>query len=301
MGFLYMPIEPDRKKQYDLHKAANVKDYPSLLMDWFHMKTGYRFDLQNPITFNEKIQWLKLFGNIERYTDLTDKLKVRSYVGSRIGEQYLVPLLGVWDNFQDINFKVLPKKFMLKCNHGCEMNTVINNQSLYGIRLIKKEFEEWLNINFAFFNGFELQYKNICPKLFAEQYIENNKDNLDDYKVWCFNGIPKYIMYMTNRNNELQELLFDTEWNKQFFIPNNKKQKPTIDKPDNLSEILNISATLSEGIPFVRIDLYRLNDGTIKFGEMTFTPASGTFRWNPVQWDQTLGNLLTLPKYEKVR
>lgn len=290
-----MPIEPDRIKQYNKHKSAKEADYVTLLMNWFFEKCGYMFDITHPVTFNEKIQWMKIFGNLEQHTSLTDKLAVRKHIESKIGEKYLVPLLGVWDSFTDINFSKLPDKFMLKCNHGCEMNAVITADITHNLHPIAQDFVEWQGINFAFFNGFEMQYKNIPHKIFAEQYVENQENNLDDYKVWCFNGEPMYIMYMTSRNKKLQEFLFDIHWQPQHFITHNEKKLIPIAKPQNIGEIIDVARTLSKNIPFVRIDLYRLNNGDIKFGEMTFTPASGTFRWRPTEWDKILGDLLVLP------
>ena len=287
---------PSRISQYDVHRCISKNDLPRYLMDWYEGKCGYRFNIEAPITFNEKIQWMKLYGKLEQYTNLTDKLQVRRFIRDRIGEKYLTKLFGVWDTFSDIPFSQLPLRVMLKCNHGCEMNMLINKEIKIDVQSIKNLFSRWHSINYAFFNGFEFQYNNIKPLYFAEEYLENSCKTLDDYKIWCFNGKPHFILCIRNRGEKMQQQFYDTSWNVQDFVtPIQYSNCDIIKQPNNLSEMLEISAELSQNIPFVRIDLYRLDNGDIKFGEMTFTPASGTFNWNPRSWNTVLGNLFILP------
>lgn len=289
-------LEQSRLEQYHIARKVDSFTLLASLMSWYNNKCGYSFDIESPRTFNEKIQWMKVFGRMEQYTKMTDKILVREYVKDKVGDKYLIRLLGIWNNFADIPFSKLPDIFMLKCNHGCEMNMIIKDYPYIDISTVEKIFTEWYSINYAFYNGFEFQYKNIVPCFFAEEYLENCQGTLCDYKLWCFDGKPYYILYICNRHGNMQQYLFDTSWNLQnFSMSGQGKTGVNIPKPNNLEEMIEVAATLSYGIPFVRIDLYRLNNGDIKFGEMTFSPASGTYNWNPQSWDNKLGDLFVLP------
>lgn len=154
----------------------------------------------------------------------------------------------------------------------------------------------WMNTDYAFKNGFELHYKNIKPKIIAEEYLENDGDDLYDYKVWCFNGNPEYSLFISNRKNHIKKIMSDKNWNYMSFYgsKNNDAHLPT--KPKELTKLLELSKKLAEGFPHVRVDFYILNDGSFKFGEMTFTPASGIGRWNDEKYNKMLGDKIILPK-----
>ena len=166
------------RKDYDYYRSLDPSQYEEELKDWYKRRTKKELDLENPKTFNEKIQWLKLYDSTPIKTKLADKYLVREWVKEKIGEEYLVPLLGVWDKFDDIDFDKLPDKFVLKCNHGCGWNLIVTDKSKIDKVEAKKKFDKWMNTNFAFCNGLELHYKNIQPKIIAEEYLENNGGDL---------------------------------------------------------------------------------------------------------------------------
>ncbi len=285
--------------EYNLCKYMSEDKYAEYLQDWYYMKTGEILNLQDPETYNEKIQWMKLYDSTPIKTQLSDKYLVREYVKQKAGEEYLIPLLGVWDCYNDINFNELPDKFILKCNHGCGYNIIVKDKSKLNPENVQNTLNNWLSENFAFRAGLELHYANIQRKIIAEQYFENDKDDLYDYKFWCFDGKVKYIQFLSERNTQgLKMAFYDTDWNKQDFVYSYPMDKKIIEKPDNLSEMISVAEKLAQGFNHVRVDLYRLNSGKIYFGEMTFTSCSGVCKWTPKETDKEMGKLIKLP-FEK--
>ncbi|MBR1729490.1 MAG: hypothetical protein IJ728_08205 [Selenomonadaceae bacterium] len=276
-------------------KDITPEEYPLMLSYWYKMRTGEDVDLENPKKFNDKLQWLKLYDRDPLKTLLTDKYLVRDYIKEKIGEKYLIPLLGVWDNFDEINFDELPDRFVLKCNHGSAMNVIVKDKSKLDIAKAKANFDRWLKINYAY-NGLQLQYLDIKPKIIAEEYIENLPGDLWDYKFWCFGGKVESIMFLSNRGKGLCKNNYDRNWKKMDFSSSDYPSSDLkVDKPDNLDEMIDLSEQLSKGFAYVRIDLYRLNDGTIKFGEFTFTPFNGLYTWHPESMNDYFGELIKLP------
>ena len=237
-----------RKDIYEISMRANEEDYPRLLKDIFHFETGERLNLERPVTFNEKIQWLKIYDTTNEKTTLSDKYEVRSWVADIIGEEHLVPLLGVWDKYDDIDFTTLPKRFVLKCNHGCGYNFMVKDKDNIDHEKAKRCFEKWMTINDAFLFGFELQYRDIERRIIAEEYIEQLDGDLYDYKIHVFNGKPKIIQVIGDRNAEThsaKETFFDTEWNQVDLMYHTYDSFFTLPtKPDNLDEILDIAGRL---------------------------------------------------------
>jgi len=290
-----MPCVLKKEKTYtDLSGQAYIDE----LAKWYHASTGDYVDFNNPKTFSQKLQWCKVYDMNPLKTLLADKYLVRDWVAEKIGEEYLVPVLGVWDKFDDIDFDVLPNKFALKCNHGSGWNIIVEDKSKLDLEQTKKKIDLWMSENFAYKAGFELHYMDINPKIIAEEYMENNGGDIYDYKFYCFDGKVKFIHFLMDRKSELRMAYFDPKWVKQDFVHNHPRIEDDIPAPSNLDKMIEIAETLSNGFPYVRVDLYRLNDGTIKFGEMTFTPASGTQDWNPPETDNMLGSLFHLPKME---
>lgn len=284
-------------KRYRLSSQISVPYKTELLHWWYQLKKTH-LNLDNPKTFNEKIQWLKLYDSTPIKTRLADKYLVRDWVKEKIGEEYLIPLLGVYDKFDDIDFAKLPKQFVIKCNHGCGYNIIVKDKSKLDLSDAKAKIDKWMNENFAFRVGFELHYRDIEPKIIIEKYIENKgTDDLYDYKFWCFNGKVEYIQFLSERNLDgLKMAFYDKNWHKQKFVYSYPLDKKTIKKPDNLDVMIELAKKLSVGFNHVRVDFYRLNDGTIYFGEMTFTSASGTCKWNDERINRYFGNLIKLPK-----
>lgn len=292
---LYQYLKKLNAKLYYLKcKKLNELSYPKELKKWYKRRTGQELDLNNPKSYNEKLQWIKLYDRDPLKTKLADKYLVREWVKEKIGEHYLIPLLGVWDNPDGIDFDLLPQKFVLKANHGCKWNIIVEDKDSLNIRKTKRKLKQWLKTNYAYCAGFELLYKDIKPRVIAEEFIENEGD-LYDYKIWCFHGKPHYIMFLSDRKQGLKMNFYDTRWNLQPFRYSYPGTQHMVKKPDNLDEMLHLAEVLAQGFPHVRVDFYRLNDGSLKFGEMTFTSYSGVCRWNPEEQNMHFGNLIKLP------
>ena len=284
------------KRDYDYYRNLQPEQYADELKFWFKKTTGTELNLDNPKTYNEKIQWLKLYDSTPLKTRLADKYLVRDWVKEKIGNQYLIPLLGVWDKFEDIDFNKLPNSFVLKANHGCGWNIIVKDKSKFNFEEAKKKFDTWMNLNFAFRVGLELQYMNIPPKIIAEEYMENGNNDLYDYKVFCFNGKAESIMFLSERKHGLKMAFHDLNWNKLPFVYTYPRNEAEVPKPKNLELLIQLSEKLAAGFAHVRVDFYILNDGSLKFGEMTFTSASGNCKWNPPEQNRIYGDLIKLPQ-----
>lgn len=288
-----------RTEYYD--KTLKPFQYKQELKKWYYIVTRQKLDLKNPITYNEKIQWFKLYGVSPYITMLCDKVAVRSWVGKTIGEQYLIPLVGTWNSFEEIDFSLLPDKFVLKCNHGAGYNEIVYDKDKIDLQELKKKFDIWINTNYAFIGGLELQYKDIKPQILAEEYLENVDGDLFDYKFWCFGGKVEFIMFLSERNKNLCMNNYDINWKLlPFTYGGCKNSEKTIERPKNLDEMVALAEKLSQGFPHVRVDLYLCNDGSIKFGEMTFTSFGGIMRWNDKNVDTWLGSLIDLKEYLQI-
>lgn len=283
-------------KNYDYYKSLKPTEYRAELILWYYNKTNKFLNLDNPRTYNEKIQWMKLYDTTPIKTRLADKYLVREWVAERIGEEFLVPIYGVWNNFNDITFEKLPKQFVLKANHGCGWNLIVTDKDQLNYSDAKKKFDTWLNTNFAFKYGLELQYRDIEPKIIAEKYLENSNGDLYDYKFWCFNGKVEYIMVITERRKGPKMAFFNRNWDRLNMSYNFEINQNKIPKPQNLKKMIKLAEKLGEGFPHVRVDFYCPSDGKIYFGEMTFTSASGVCKWNLPEWDIKLGSLIMLPE-----
>ena len=228
-------------------------------------------------------------------TMLTDKYAVRDWIKEKIGEKYLIPLLAVYETPDEIEWDKLPNEFVIKCNHGSGWIIIVNDKNTINRGEVKARLHRWLNTTYGIY-GFELQYINIPPRVIIEKKMENEgHDDLFDYKFYCFGGEPKYIQFGHDRfHGELKFATFNTRWERQPFAYNHPMTDKVVKRPDNLDLMLNIAKKLSEGFEFVRVDLYRLNDGTIYFGEMTFTPESGQGKWFGQNMDMEFGKLLKL-------
>lgn len=234
-------------------------------------------NLQQPVTFNEKIQYIKLYDKNPLYTFLADKVLVKEYVQQLIGSEYVIPTLGKWSTFKDINFDVLPQQFVLKCNHDSGTVAVFKTKDELQLSKIEKLFSQALKRNF-FYPGREWAYKNIRPKIFAEMLIQSSTSNdLEDYKLFCFNGKVDSIMLCKARHTGYPKFyFFDREWK---FLKYNRENSDlpddfTLEKPKNLDLMIELAEILTQGFRFVRLDLYNV-DGKIYFGEYTFYPDCG--------------------------
>ncbi len=261
--------------------------YPLEISYWYRQWTGREIDIYNPKSFNEKIQWIKAFEDDKRKTRYTDKYLVREHVKETIGEEYLIPLIGVWDDFGQIPFESFPDKFVLKTTHGSSQNIIVNNKSKFDKISAQKQFKEWLNFNYAFL-ALERHYSDIKPQIIAEEYIEDEFHELLDYKIWCFDGIVKFIQVDIDRFTDHKRNLYTPRWDLLPYEICFEKSKKKLDKPRNLEEMISVAEKLSQGFNFVRVDLYSVFNH-IFFGELTFTPGAGGEEFRPFEFGNMVG------------
>lgn len=264
---------------------------------WFEM--GKKLRLKHPVTFQDKLQWLKLYDHNPNYTKMVDKVLVKDYVSSIVGSEYVTPLLGVWDKVEDIDWGSLPNRFVLKTNHsGGNTGVVIcRDKNLFDKNLAIAKLNKSLKHD-LYKDLREWPYKNVKKKVFAEAYIEDEYGELRDYKFFCFNGEVKALFIATDRQNPNEDVKFDF-FNEDFIhLPirqghANAKVPPS--KPKSFEEMKKIAAALSKGIPHVRVDMYEVN-GRPVFGELTFCHFAGMVPFEPEDWDYIFGEWLTLPE-----
>lgn len=262
--------------------------------------TGKELNLDNPQTFNEKLLWLQIHDRNPVYTTISDKYLVKKWVAEKIGEKYVVPLIGVWDSVDDIPFDELPDEYVLKCNHDCGSVMVKRKGEKLDVKKVKKRFRKALKRNY-YPVGRVWGYKNIVPKVFAEEYIKSiDKGFPIDYKIFCFDGEPKYTYCVSERETKTTRLdFYDLEWNHMPIFhryPNSEKGVP---KPKRWEEMLDIARKLSAGFPHVRVDLYEEPDGKILFGEMTLCTSSGTVNYEPEHYEYEFGSYINIEQVKK--
>lgn len=277
----------------------NMQVYRNRLENWYYRTTRTLLDLDHPKTYNEKIQWMKLFDSTPLKTKLADKYLVRKWVEDKIGGEYLIPLLGVYDRFDEIDFSTLPDRFVVKANHGCTYNYIVKDKRTVNFDDMREKVNGWLNDNYGERPDTELHYRDIKPKILIEQYIENTQSHGDlyDYKFMCFNGQVEYIMFLSERNIDgLKIAFYDREWRKYTFAEGCLMDHKINKKPANLELMTALAEKLSAGFSHVRVDFYHLDSGKVYFGEMTFTSESGLGVWEAPEVNERLGRLITLPK-----
>lgn len=282
-----------------------LRRYGQRLSDETYIKLYYRFsmgkklNLKNPQTFTEKLQWLKLYDHNPLYTTLVDKYAVKSWVAERIGDQYIIPTLGVWNSFDEIDIEKLPNQFVLKTTHGGgNVGVVIcKDKASFNKEEAKIKLERSMKIS-GYDTVREWPYKNVQRRIIAEKFIEPQPEinDLPDYKFFCFNGEPKYCQVISGRNTKKSIDFFDNEWKHQPF--REPKKYPNADteptKPECLEKMWQLAALLAEGKAFSRIDFYEMR-GQIFFGEITFFPTSGLGVFEPEEYDAILGQMIHLP------
>lgn len=297
-GFKYI-FDSEYRFLNDANRGKyNYLDDETFIKRKFRAEMGYEIDLDNPRTFNEKINWLKLYDRRPEYTMMVDKYKVRDYIADQLGEEYLIPLLGVWDDPDDIDFDALPNQFVLKCNHNSGTGMCIcKDKSKLDIEKVKKELRKGLAQDY-YLTGREWPYKDVPRKIICEKYmVDESGYELKDYKLFIFNGEPYFIQVDYDRFTDHHRNFYNLDWEYQPFTtlyPTNPDRK--IDKPSNLDEMINIARKIASKIkdtPFVRIDLYNAN-GRIYFGEITFFHGSGYERFYPNEYDRKLGEMIKI-------
>lgn len=278
------------------NKFSKFLDDEHFLRYRFRIVMGKKLDLLNPTTYNEKLQWLKLYDRNPKYTQLVDKVLVKKYVSEIIGEEHIIPTLKVYDSPEDINIDELPNQFVLKTNHdGDSLGVfVCRDKSKFDYKKAIETLCHNLKRNY-YYTGREWPYKNVKPCIFVEKYEEDESGELRDYKFFCFNGEVKSVFVATERSTgHVKFDYFDRDFNHLEFIQSHPMSDKPIAKPQNYDEMLNIAESLSKNIPHVRVDLYNCN-GKILFGEMTFYHYGGMIKFHPEEWDYTFGSWLSLP------
>lgn len=270
-----------------------------LFLSWmFRIKMGYRINWENPVTFDEKVNWIKLYNRNPLYTKLVDKYAVKQYVSEKIGAEHVVPTLGVWDKFDDIDFDSLPNQFVLKCTHDSGGLVVCKDKSKLDLEKARENIEKSLKRNY-YYKWREWPYKNVRPRILAEKYLEDSVDNeLRDYKFHTFNGEPRILLIASNRHNKEKKGFDFFDMNLQpldlrdISVPNSPLGRPH--PPKNFDQMRQFCRMLAKDFPCVRVDFYEVN-GHVYFGEMTFFDDAGFMRNTPSSWEKEWGDMVTLP------
>jgi len=288
---------------FTLFKIAVRKEWlnwvPSepYLKIYYRLAMGKKLNLRHPQTFNEKLQWLKLYDQKPIYTTMVDKNAAKKYVADIIGNTYIIPTLGVWDTPEDIDFDKLPDKFVLKTTHDSGGIRMIDKKKGYDRAAINAFFSTRLSK--SLYNRMrEWPYKDVKPRIIAEEYLEDSlTGELRDYKFYCFNGEVKLLLIVSNRMSKEQTCFdyFDRNYNHLPIVWSGPNSKVLPNKPETFGEMIRIAEKLSVGIPHVRVDLYECNLH-IYFGELTFFPGSGFHTFSDEKWDYKLGEWIKLPE-----
>lgn len=280
-----------------LYNKLNDEEF---LKKKFKMEMGCELNLQNPQTFSEKLQWLKIHDRKEIYTKMVDKHEVKSIVSSLIGHEYVIPEYGVWDSFDEIDFESLPNQFVLKCTHDSGGVIICRDKTKFDFAKSKKFFDKRLKRNAYVFSR-EWPYKNVKPRIIAEKYIEElGTEDLKDYKFFCFNGKVPYMFVASNRLGlgETKFDFFDEGFNHLDLINGHPNSAEPILKPKNFDKMIQLASEMSKGIAQVRIDFYDTGQNVF-FGEFTFSHWGGTKPFIPQKWDQIFGDCIDLSIVDK--
>jgi hypothetical protein len=278
----------------DSNQKKQLEEIESIIDRDYYKLNQRHINWNEPAFYTEKMQYSKIYCANQIRSDLTDKINVRKWVEKKIGKECLVPVIGVYDHFSDIEFDTLPKAFVLKCNHDSGSVTLVPDKSLLTgdqIRKMKKSYDDfYLKRNYGYV-FFEMQYAPIQPHLLIEEYLG---ENIRDYKFMCFNGKPYYCWVDFDRFTNHKRNIYDLNWNMQPFVqlPYTNYDK-NVEKPDSFDQMVELVSILCEGFDHVRVDMFNCN-GKIYFGEMTFTNGSGLEVIRPVEWDRKLGDLWPL-------
>lgn len=272
-----------------------VPDRPYLKLLW-RINMGYTLNLDNPTTFNEKLQWLRLYGYKPEYALLVDKYRVKEHVSELIGEEYVIKALGVWDRAEDIDFNSLPNQFVIKCNHDCGGMVICREKSALDIDEARKKINKCLNTDYSY-GGRDKPYRNVRRLIFAEEYKEDSTyKELRDYKFFCFDGEVKAMFVASDRQRQKEPYFdfFDENYNHLSIKQGHPNAPIPPEKPKCFDEMKRLASVLSNGIPHVRIDFYEV-DGRVYFGEFTFYHFGGLVPFVPKEWDKTFGDWINLP------
>lgn len=285
-----------RRAVYHHNCALPPERYRRALERWYRLSTGRICDLDAPRTLGEKIQWLKLYDSTPLKGRLADKYLVRPWVAQTIGEEFLVPLLGVWDRAEQIDFDALPPRFVLKATHGSGWNIIVRDRAVLDERALRRRLGAWLRCRTAMTGGFELHYEYCQPRIVAEQYLEDDSGGLRDYKIMTFDGAVQFIVAMQGRFVDMRMETYLPDWTPAPFHYSGRVHGPDpMGPPEGLKVMLDAAQRLGRGFACARVDFYEV-DGRVYFGEMTFTDSNGRTHFTPSSYDLELGSRLVLPE-----
>lgn len=278
------------------------------LSDITKIKLEYKFrfnkkiNLKEPKTFNEKLQWLKLYYRKNEFSTMVDKYDVKDYVGGIIGKEYLIPTLGIYEKFEDIDFEKLPNQFVIKCTHDSGSIVICKDKEKFDKKNVRKIINKFMKRKYFYIHR-EWPYKNLKPRILIEPFLKDKNNNvgvLDDYKIMCFNGTPKLIELHRNRGNlNHTQDFYDINWNKtNIKQPEEKMSNIDFKKPETFDLMIKFSEKLSKNLPHIRVDWYEVN-GKLYFGELTFYDGAGLYPFEPESYDELLGSWIDLPKSTK--
>ena len=262
----------------------------------YRIKMGKKLNLDSPETLNEKLQWIKLYDHRPEYTQMVDKYNAKRYIAEHVGEQYVVPNLGVWDSFDDIDIDSLPDKFVLKCTHDSGGVVICTDKSKWDPKKAKTKINRCLKHNY-YWGQREWAYKDVKPRIIAEKYMTDESENeLKDYKIFCFNGRAEYVEVDFNRWVKHKLNPYDFDWNPLNFCDKSKNDYlANIPRPKHLEEMRTVAEKISQNYPFLRVDFYSIYD-QLYIGELTLYPGSGYIQFNPPEVDLKYGKILNLGK-----
>lgn len=281
---------------FKLSPLFSDKVYLKLL---YYIDFGKRLNLKNPITFNEKLQWLKLYDHRPEYTMMVDKLLVKDYVAKVLGEEYIIPTLGVWDSPDDIDIDSLPDQFVLKCNHDSGSICICQDKRTFDFEGAKRKLKKALKQN-MYWRGREWLYRNVVRKVFAEKLMVEDEESvattkrLDDYKIFCFDGKPYMLFVASDRAHKVCFDYYDMDLKHLDLRQGADNFNGIVKLPKQFEKMKELAAKISAGIPQVRTDFYEIK-GKVYFGELTFFDSSGFAKFDPESWDEKLGQLIVLP------
>jgi hypothetical protein len=259
----------------------------------YRARMGEKLNINNPKTYNEKLQWLKLHDRKPEYIQMVDKYEVREYIRKTIGEEHLIPLIGIYNNFNEIDFSILPNQFVLKCTHDSGGKIICKDKSKLSIKATKRQINKDLKKNY-YYSGREWPYKYIKPRIICEKYmVDESGVELKDYKFFCFGGEPNVLFVASDRENDIRYDYYDIDFNHQPFTQQDKNSDKKIEKPLGFDKMIELSRILSKNIPHVRVDFYDVH-GTVYFGELTFYNESGFGKFEPEIYDAILGSWIQL-------
>lgn len=280
--------------QTNLRKGMSDEDYIRLR---YRQAFGKEPNLDNPKTFNEKIQWLKLYDRKPIYTLMVDKYLAKDLISQKVGKDYVIPTLGKWNWFEEIDFSQLPEQFVLKCNHDCGSVYVCKDKKTFNYNLVRRKINSALKKNY-YWRTREWPYKDVVPCIIAEQYMEDSTTHdLKDYKFFCFDGVVKALFIASDRQEKDKDTkfdFFDADYNHLDFCNGHPNANPTPKKPQSFDKMKELASVLSKGIPLLRVDFYEV-DGKPYVGELTFSHWNGMVPFTPEEWDYIFGEWITLP------